>query len=811
MSSQLPVAESILRRETRRFGGLQGRIILFVVGLLIPVLGSVLLVVDELNSRNARAAIDEGLAVGERVFERLLEQNSRQLTQAADILSLDFAFRQAVATRDLRTTESVLANHGARIGADLIVLLSLDGKVIADTLNAKLANQPFRFPWLIETAEREGRAAGMVVSDGQLYQLVLVPVRAPEPIAWAAFGFLVRDRLDKELQSLTRLNVSFFGKAPGEADWVALDSTLPPAQLEAERRGLGSDADRTKHSVTIESALGEYRTLVMPLPQRGEVAIVATLAQSVDEVLAPYRRLKTILLLLGAAALAISAIGGVLIARGITRPIHALANMSQRIEEGDFTEGDFTDAVDVRGKDEIAELARRFDRMRKGLAAREEKIISLAYRDPLTDLPNRILFSDRLGVAMEVARRERRPLAVLLLDLDRFKQINDTLGHHTGDQVLQQTAKRLRELVRKSDTIARLGGDEFIILVGDCGVEEAKEIAQKILKALDEPIIIGEHALDVRASIGIAGYPADSEDPDVLMRHADLAMYAAKRGNLGLAAYEAAHGRYRMEQLSLLSDLRRAIENEELRLVFQPKIDLRTGEAVGAEALIRWKHPKRGFVPPDDFIGFAETTGFIKSITRWVIEAAAAQCARWKAHGMSLQLVINISEQDLLDPGMPDAVLDALQRNEISTRHLGLEITERGVMHDQAAAIAVLKRLRSLEIDLSIDDFGTGQSSLAYVRQLPVTELKIDRSFVRNLVQDEKDRAIVLSVIELAHNLALTVVAEGVEDRNTLEVLRELGCDIVQGYVFAKPLAEKEFRDWFAAWKPTAAQETVKV
>jgi diguanylate cyclase (GGDEF)-like protein len=785
---------------------LQGRIILFVIGLLILVLGSVLLVVNEVISRNARAAIDEGLAVGERVFERLLEQNNRQLTQAAEILSLDFAFRQAVATRDLRTTESVLANHGTRINANLIVLVSLDGKALADTLNGRLVGQPFRFPWLIDAAEREGKAAGMVVSDGQLYQLVMVPVRAPEPIAWAAFGFLVRDRLDKELQSLTRLNVSFFGKSSAETDWVALDSTVPPEQLEAERRNLGSDAGPLKHSVTIKSALGEYRTLVMPLPQRGGVAMVATLSQSVDEVLAPYRRLELILLLVGGVALLVSGIGGVLIARGITRPIQVLADMSQRIEEGDFTH-----AVDIRGQDEIGELARRFDRMRKGLAAREEQITRLAYRDALTDLPNRILFNDRLGVAMEIARRERRPLAVLLLDLDRFKQINDTLGHHTGDQVLQQAAKRLGTLVRKSDTIARLGGDEFIILVGDCAIVEAKQIAEKILKGLDEPIVIGEHSLDVRGSIGIASYPADSDDADTLMRHADLAMYAAKRGNLGLAAYEAAHGRHRKEQLSLLSDLRRAIEYEELRLVFQPKIDMRTGEAVGAEALVRWQHPERGMVPPADFIDFAEQTGFIKSITRWVIEAAARQCGRWSELGMSLKLVINISAQDLLDPGMPEAILAALQRSSVPARSLGLEITESGVMQDQAAALVVMQRLRELDIDLSIDDFGTGYSSLAYVSRLPVSELKIDRSFVRNLVQNNKDRAIVVSIIELAHNLDLTVVAEGVEDRNTLEVLRKLGCDIAQGYLFAKPLAEKEFRDWFAAWEPAGARETVKV
>ena len=784
-----------------RFAGLERRIVLFVAGLLVPVLGSVLLVVNEVNQRNARAAIDDGLAKGARVFERLLEQNNRQLIQAAEVLSLDFAFRQAVATRDLRTTESVLANHGARIGADLIVLVSLDRRVIADNLGSRFVARPFRFSWLIDAAEAEGRAAGMeVFDDGQLYQLAVVPVRAPEPIAWAAFGFLVRDRLDKEVLSLTRLGVSFFGGAASADSWTVLDSTLPAAQVEAQQRILRGDDARATHSLTVESPQGEYRTLVMPLTGRGTIRIVATLAQSVDEVLAPYRRLETILLILGAAALAVSAVGGVAIARGITRPIHELQDMSRRIEEGDFTR-----AVAIEGKDEIAELARRLDGMREGLAAREDQIRRLAFRDPLTDLPNRTLFNDRLRVAMELAERERKPLSLLLLDLDRFKEINDTLGHQTGDQVLQQTAKRLGTLLRKSDTIARLGGDEFCVLL-DCGVESARHIGQKILKGLDEPIVIGEHPLDVRASIGISGYPVDSGDPETLMRHADLAMYSAKRGNLGIAAYDATLGRYRREQLSLLSELGRAIENEELRLVFQPKIDLRSGEIAGAEALVRWHHPERGMVPSGDFIPFAERTGYIKSITRWVIDAAARQCSRWTALGKPLQLFVNISVKDLLDAEMPDTVLAALERHKVPARSLGLEITESGVMQDQAAAIAVLKRLRGLDIDLAIDDFGTGQSSLAYVRELQATELKIDRSFVRNLVQDDKDRAIVLSIIELAHNLDMTVVAEGVEDRSSLEVLRKLGCDLVQGYVFAKPLAEEEFREWVAAWRPSGAR-----
>ena len=299
----------------RRFGGLQSRIIIFIAGLLVAVLGSVLLVVNAVNSRNARAGIDEDLAVGKRVFEHLLEQNNRQLAQAAEILSLDFAFRQAVATRDLQTTQSVLANHGARINADLVTLVSLDHSVIADTLDPNLAGRPFGFPGLVDAAEREGRSAGLVLNNDRLYQLVVVPVRAPEPIAWAVFGLLLRDRLGKELHSLARLDLSFFGKASGDGGWKLLASTLPRELQEAELRLLAGDSGRTERTLAIDGPQGEYQTLVIPLPQRGTYTIVAVLAKSVDEALAPNRQLGIKLLALGIAALILSMIGGVLIVR----------------------------------------------------------------------------------------------------------------------------------------------------------------------------------------------------------------------------------------------------------------------------------------------------------------------------------------------------------------------------------------------------------------------------------------------------------------------------------------------------------------
>jgi diguanylate cyclase (GGDEF)-like protein len=789
---------------TERLVRLQTRIILFIAGLLVLVLGSVLLVVDAVNSRNAHAAIDASLEVGKRVFDHLLEQNNRQLTQAADILSLDFAFRQAVATRDMRTAESVLANHGARIKADMVTLVSLEHAVIADTLDRSLAGQPFRFKSLIATAEREGIAAGLVASDDRLYQLVAVPVRAPEPIAWAVFGMRLEDRIGRDLQSLSRLEISFFAKA-GDGDWKLLSSTLSRGLQQAELHSLAGDPGSAGRSLTIEGPGGEYQTLLVPLGKSGPHAIVAVLAQSVDEALAPYRKLGAILAALGAAALALSIIGGALIGRSITRPIRALAEMARRIEQGDFTH-----AAEVGGRDEIGALARSFNRMREGLSAREDQIRRLAFRDALTDLPNRTLFNDRLNVALEIARRTKSSFTVLLMDLDRFKQINDTLGHQIGDQVLQQAARRLREMLRKSDTIARLGGDEFSVVLSGTEPAEGKQIAANILRALEEPIVIGEHLLDVRASIGVASYPADGEDAETLMRHADVAMYVAKRGNFGVTQYEPVHDSLHKEQLSLLGELRRAIENAELYLVFQPKIDALTGEVTGAEALVRWQHPQRGAVPPAQFIPFAEQTGFVRLITRWVIDAAAAQSARWIAAGAPLKLAVNISAQDLLDPATPEAIVEALDRHGVPAKLFGLEVTESGVMQDPAMAIGVIKRLRALGIGIAIDDFGTGYSSLAYVKQLEVSELKIDRSFVRNIVQDAKDRAIVLSIIELSHNLELTVVAEGVEDEASVDVLRKLGCDLIQGYVYSRPLPERELGDWIAGWRPRAMRDPLK-
>jgi diguanylate cyclase (GGDEF)-like protein len=772
---------------------LQSRIIVVFAVLIVAIQAAVVLLLDAALSRTAEVRLREDLVVGERVFRRVLEQNNRQLMQSAEVLSRDFGFREAVATRDVDTMRSALANHGARIGVDAMAVVSQQDQVLADALRPGTDGKPFRDAWLVSAARAEGRAFGLVVEDRQAYQMVIVPVLAPQPVAWAAFGNRIDERLVGELESLTALKVSFLARnAAGQWDVLASAGSATAQEI------LGDTASASPvlgQPMPVETARGALETVLLPIEQRGGSLVVAALQRSVDEALAPLRRIEALLLLIALGSLVIAAGGSAVIARGVVRPLAALADATRRVAEGQYEHG-----VDVSGPDEVAELARRFNAMREGIAAREEQIMHLAYRDVLTDLPNRALFYDRLGMALALARRTERPLAVLLMDLDRFKYVNDTLGHHVGDQVLQHAARRLTELVRRSDTIARLGGDEFALLLVSSDLEDAAQIAGKALAVLEEPIMIGGHTIDVRASVGIAGYPAHAEDGETLLRHADAAMYAAKKHSLGHAVYDPRRDReHAAEQLSLLSELRRALAADEFRIFYQPKVDLATGDIGGVECLLRWQHPERGLVPPARFIPFAEETGFIKSITEWLIRHAVRQCGEWRAAGRVLCMAVNISAQDLLNPALADIVAGALEEHGVPAELLAMEITESGFMQDPARAVELMHALSALGVRLSIDDFGTGYSSLAYLKRLPVHELKIDRSFVRQVAQDPKDRAIVLSTIELGHNLGLTVVAEGVEEQPACDMLRRLGCDLAQGFLFSPALAAGDLERWLAA------------
>jgi diguanylate cyclase (GGDEF)-like protein/PAS domain S-box-containing protein len=426
----------------------------------------------------------------------------------------------------------------------------------------------------------------------------------------------------------------------------------------------------------------------------------------------------------------------------------------------------------------------------------EATINHMAYYDSLTDLPNRTLLHDRLRQAIQ-SSFNGKSVGLLLLDLDRFREINDTLGHHRGDVLLQQIGPRLRGALEPSNTIARLGGDEFAVLLPITDEAGATGVARKILKLLENPFFIESIPIVVEASIGIALTPDHGENPDSLIQRADIAMYVAKENKSGYTVYSSAEDKHSPRRLALLGELRSAIDNNDLFLVYQPKIHLKTGRITGVEALIRWRHPQYGVIPPDQFITVAERSGLIKPLTLWVVKTALQQCKLWHEEGRQMNVAVNLSARNLEDPQLPDQISELLHASGVISSSLELEITESALMVNPARALETLKQLSGMGIQLSIDDFGTGYSSLGYLKRLPVNQIKIDKSFVKEMALDEDDAMIVRSTIELTHNLGLTVVAEGVETQEALDQLASLGCDAAQGFYISRPVPPSELNQWF--------------
>jgi diguanylate cyclase (GGDEF)-like protein len=409
--------------------------------------------------------------------------------------------------------------------------------------------------------------------------------------------------------------------------------------------------------------------------------------------------------------------------------------------------------------------------------------------DALTGLPNRVLFRDRIQQALRAAERRHGGLGVMIMDLDHFKEVNDTLGHHHGDVLLQEVAERLKTTLRSADTVARLGGDEFGVLLPEVmGAEDAAAVAEVLQSALREPFVVDGLTLEMAGSIGIACYPDHGDHVEVLIQRADIAMYSAKEGGRGFSLYEPQQDHYSPRRLSLAGELRSALESGELELHYQPKADVISGRIIGVEALVRWNHPRHGLLGPEEFVPIAEQTGLIVPLTRWVLAAAMRQCRAWQEQGYELSVAVNLSARSFLDTALAVDIPQLLALHNIAPTLLELEVTESTIMLDPARATATLERLSEIGLTLSIDDFGTGYSSLANLKRLPVDMIKIDKSFVLEMATEHSDAAIVRSTIELAHNLGLQVIAEGVEDRQIWEELARLGCDFAQGYYLSRPL-----------------------
>jgi diguanylate cyclase (GGDEF)-like protein len=493
--------------------------------------------------------------------------------------------------------------------------------------------------------------------------------------------------------------------------------------------------------------------------------------------------------------------GSALILAREKRPDIPFIFLSGTIGEERAIEALKTGATDYVLKDRSARLGPAIRRALSDVEERaqrrraEEQIHRLAYFDALTGLANRAMLHERLQLALAVAQHNQSQVSLLLMDLDRFKDINDTLGHQNGDCLLQQVAQRLREALPAASVIARLGGDEFAVLLPE-GAEVAGQSARHLLNSLQQPFELAGLTLDVKGSIGIALAPEHAQDATTLIQRADVAMYLAKATESGCAFYTSQQDQYSPQRLALMGELRQGIAGGQLVLYYQPKSDLKTGRITGVEALVRWQHPREGLLLPMQFVPMAEQTGLIKPLTVWALREALCQERTWHKAGIDLTVAVNLSARNLLDPALPDQVSEWLNVAGVAPDRLSLEITESIIMTDPERSLTLLTRLRHMGVRLSVDDFGTGYSSLAYLKRLPVHELKIDKAFVMGLMLDRRDAAIVRSTVELGHNLGLAVVAEGVEDQQTCHGLAALGCDMAQGYFVGRPLPADALTQW---------------
>jgi diguanylate cyclase (GGDEF)-like protein len=742
---------------------LRTRIALTFLLLLAAVLAAALGAVLATNRDSAGREVQRQLDVGALVFSRLLESNRRQLTQAAQAVAADYGFREAVAARDTDTLASALENSGGRIGAAMVVLTSLSGNVIAASGTRLTAGAPFPILSLQENAAADS-AVTMMVDKGRIYQLVTVAVRSPLPVAWIAMGFEFDDKAAHELADITGLALTLSANSGGR--WTNVISTVPEGSL------------RTTDVVTRRIEISKV----------GDTQIVAVLSRSLADARAPFERLTKVLFVIGGVSLFAFALAAFWLARNITRPLQELTKAVDQMRAGTYD-----GKTHVQRRDELGVLAEGLQLMQTAVHTRDQSIRRLAYEDTLTGLMNRTAFGAALGNALSEARGA--PIGVVVINLHRFRRINEHLGYSVGDAVLIEIAARISAVPSMNSAVARLAADQFASFtqLGDRAGLHAW--GTSLLLALGEPVVVEAQPIDISATLGLA-LSLGATSADELMRCADLALACARREKRALAIYAEALKPAARDQLSLLGELRHAVEHDELRLYFQPKIELSTGRIAGAEVLLRWQHPTRGLLAPADFIPFAEQTGFIRWLTRWTLDHSMAQAAQWQRDGKALNLAVNISAEDIGDARFDSRVASLLNRNQLPPSLLTLELTESGFIEDPARALSMLDALAALGVSLSIDDFGTGYSSLSHLARMPVHEMKIDRSFIQNLESDPEFITVVRSAIDMAHGLGLKVVAEGIETAAAGNRLREFGCDIAQGYFYAKPMSRESFEEW---------------
>ena len=769
--------------------------------LLLVVLGLVTLV-QTATFFAARAVILDSeiensrreLGVAGEIFTELLFARAQQLQQSTQVLANDFGFREAIASADAETIRSALINHAARIGADYAAVVTEDG--LAVNLNGTSGSPAEAF------ANLRGKSPIQIrLINGQPYELIIADVKAPLPIGAATMGYAMDRKLAENLKQLTGLEVSFV--AANEArNSIYFSSTLREDQA---RHLPGIYETLNDLDGVQEVSLDDERMLTLSWRLDPESdPVYAVLQVPMEDVLGPFDTLSKNLLLLNIAGILVALLVGTLLAGGILRPLRVLTTAARRI-----TGGDYTAQTEVQGKTEFSELATAFNTMQTAISEREKRIMEHARQDPLTGLGNRSVARGAIMKAIQSANTEGTSCAAVTIDLRRFKEVNDVFGHQAGDNLLQIIALRLLGGVKEKDLVIRLGADVFLVVLTDVDADTGMTISRRLCASIQQTVELQELDLSISAHVGVALYPEHANESEELMRRSDIAMQEAKQCGELIKLYQNGTDEKHLRRLSLLRDLKEALAQDGLHMCYQPKAALMDNDYIGAEALIRWNHPTYGPQNPEEFIGIAESAGYINVLTHWMLKQAIGQLGFWHSVNLPIYLSVNISAQDLLDDSLPGYIADLLAEHQVPAQHLCLEITESSIMEDEQQALAMLDRFKKMGLRLSVDDFGTGFSSLSQLKRLPVDELKIDKSFILKLDESDDDLVIVRSTIELGHSMGLAVVAEGVENNASLGILTQYGCDVVQGYYLGKPMLPEDLGAWATRWRTVAQQQSM--
>lgn len=761
----------------------RNRLIVILLGLVVLtqlITMGIFVVRSHIEAKEEASA---NLGVAGNMLQALLTSKGQERRDSVQILASDFGFKSVVASGDETTIRSALANMANRIGAESITLLNITGETVASTDQNLSARR--RLNLRLPASNGPETDSSYQVLNGQLLWLVAAPVRAPVTVGYVVVGFAVDQPLAEELSNLLGVSVSF-GEL-GRNSSGTLVSTLEPEAAQLTLDWLRRSPNRQLEASNIEVSGQSYLGLVRDIPD-GRGVIKAILQQPLQSALAAtYTESALIILLIGAIAILLAIPPARWLAQQASRPLEALLAVAKRIEAGDYRKN-----IHLTGSIELEQVASTLNAMQSQIASREQQVKYLASHEAITDLPNRLSALEWLQATFNKAKLNETRMPLLLLEVSDYVLMQSSLGHDASECLLRDIAHTLRQHLSQDDLLASMGPAQFLIVSETLPCSQATALAQTLIDALCAGLAVEGVPVSLGAEVGLCYYPDHASAPLQALRHLDTALHDPAQFNLSIRLYRSAKQFDHKMQMALLSDLRHAIQDDALTLHYQPKVDLKDGRILSLEALVRWQHPVLGSVSPDRFIPLLEQTRSIWLLTRWLMRTVPQQMRQWRASGFEPDVSINLSASDLLESRMPQHLLDCLAQADIAPRKLMLEVTESAIMKDAEQAVRVMQQLRAHSLRFSVDDFGTGYSSLAQFKSLPVDELKIDRSFVKNMQPGSDDAIIVQATIDLGHRFGVKVVAEGIETTENWQQLLAMGCDHGQGYLISKPLPAEQ-------------------